>query len=184
MNNDTDPKTPEPSENIQIDSQESPRMSPEYSEPEAQPETSEPGNQWQTKEQYKNTQAVESQAPVDTTMISTAYKRAAIFFGISVTFFMLCLLTPLGSLIAIPPDPGMSRPGADAHPLFALSIIAMGLSYLIFLVIGIIKAQRQQKSKAIYITLLVIGVVLVANPIGAFIILLAVSCNLSPCSGT
>lgn len=141
-------------------------------------------DQWQTKDEYKNTQAAHATETASRSPLDKPFKVVTIIFALSAIFFVLCLATPLGRLIAIEPGAAMSRPTGAAYPLVALSLALLAVSFVIYAVMGVIRSRATKRKSWPYITLIIGGALLFANPIGAFILLFMVMCNLSPCEGT
>lgn len=106
-------------------------------------------------------------------------QKAAIALGISVFIFILASTTPLGDLGSFSEEGSRAM---TARPIAGIAGIGALVSYFVMVISGIVTSKST--GKTLSIIGLVIGAILVANPIGIIMLFLLIGCNFTACQGS
>lgn len=131
--------------------------------------------QWQTKQEYTTNQVAVAAPRTD----SGITHKAAVALGISVLLFILAVTTPIGDIGAF--NEGSGR-AITARPIAGIAVLGVVLSYFVMVISGI--ATSKSTGKVLSIIGLVVGAIMIANPVGILLLFMLIGCNFTACQGT
>lgn len=129
--------------------------------------------QWQTKADYGHAQAVVS--------TSKLTRYVAIAFAVSLLMYYIISTTSLGDIGSFT---GTGSRDQIARPLVGIATVAVLVSYFFMVISGIATSRGRATKRTSSIVGLVVGGILVLNPLGFVMVAFAVNCNFQSCSGS